>query len=76
MDQLESKDIIERMLHEEIRRQCEKIERLTAENARLREALDKISKLDTVYVFDFNKTDWEHQRIARAALAEQEKTDG
>lgn len=41
------------------------------EIARLREALEKISKLENVTVSDFDGAEWEHQRIARAALAEQ-----
>ena len=50
---------------------CAEIEDLCAEVARLREALEKISKLENVTVSDFDGAEWEHQRIARAALAEQ-----
>lgn len=49
------------------------IERLNAENARLREALEKIGKLENVTVSDFDGTEWEHQRISRAALAGKEE---
>ena len=51
---------------------ADEIERLNAENARLREALERISKLENVTVSDFDGTEWEHQRIARAALEQSE----
>ena len=51
---------------------ADEIERLRAENARLREALERISKLENVTVSDFDGTEWEHQRIARAALKQSE----
>jgi hypothetical protein len=46
--------------------------RLRVENERLRKALKKIADLEEVSVDDFQLNQWLHQRIARAALKEDE----